>query len=413
MPAPIALTETCCRTSCDEPESIQVPGAAGSDGATGEDGEDGVSPVTQTTAQFLMPAEGANVTVAVLDSTGLVPGQIVYVQNAGYMEVVSKPGSTSVILQNLENTASSLYTSNAAPTTAISAGSLISPGGIQGPANSTSGAAGGQLKGTYPNPKLSIANTKGKIIVGNGTDADELSVGTDGHLPHAASAQPLGIQWRALDLTGANTILSGALPIGNGGTGQVTANPAFNALSPVTTRGDMIIRNATVNARLPIGAAGKVLTSDGTDPSWNFLALSNFASSVKVATRHTAIVARETINLNAAAGSDTAILLAYSVTSLIIRRVVIHTPSTNLSGSAARFGIYTAIAKGGQAIVTDPEDDLTSLTAAGKWKDVTLSAAVATDLISFASSVIYFHLSAVHGSAATMLLTIFADDVSS
>lgn len=38
---------------------------------------------------------------------------------------------------------------------------------------------------------------------------------------------------------------------------------------PMTTRGDLIDRNASnVTARLPIGAAGKILSSDGTDVSW-------------------------------------------------------------------------------------------------------------------------------------------------
>lgn len=38
---------------------------------------------------------------------------------------------------------------------------------------------------------------------------------------------------------------------------------------PMTTRGDIIVRNASnVTARLAIGSAGKVLSSDGTDVSW-------------------------------------------------------------------------------------------------------------------------------------------------
>jgi hypothetical protein len=38
---------------------------------------------------------------------------------------------------------------------------------------------------------------------------------------------------------------------------------------PMTTRGDIIVRNASnVTARLPIGSSGKVLSSDGTDVSW-------------------------------------------------------------------------------------------------------------------------------------------------
>lgn len=53
--------------------------------------------------------------------------------------------------------------------------------------------------------------------------------------------------------------------IADGGTGQSTAILGFNALSPVTTRGDIIVRDATNNVRLPLGAAGKILRSDGTD----------------------------------------------------------------------------------------------------------------------------------------------------
>jgi hypothetical protein len=49
---------------------------------------------------------------------------------------------------------------------------------------------------------------------------------------------------------GSNTF-SGSLPIANGGTGQTTANAAFNALAPSQT-----------------GNSGKYLTTDGTDTSW-------------------------------------------------------------------------------------------------------------------------------------------------
>ena len=64
------------------------------------------------------------------------------------------------------------------------------------------------------------------------------------------------------------TDVFGILPIANGGTNASTANTAFANLSPMTTRGDMITRNATVPIRLPIGSAGYVLSTDGTDASW-------------------------------------------------------------------------------------------------------------------------------------------------
>jgi len=60
-----------------------------------------------------------------------------------------------------------------------------------------------------------------------------------------------------------------ALPILNGGTGQTTAAAAFNALSPVTSTGDLIIGNGTNSAtRLAIGANNYVLTSNGTTATW-------------------------------------------------------------------------------------------------------------------------------------------------
>jgi hypothetical protein len=60
-----------------------------------------------------------------------------------------------------------------------------------------------------------------------------------------------------------------AVTIGQGGTGQTTAGAAFNALSPITTTGDLIIGNGTNSAtRLAIGASTYVLTSNGTTATW-------------------------------------------------------------------------------------------------------------------------------------------------
>ncbi len=61
---------------------------------------------------------------------------------------------------------------------------------------------------------------------------------------------------------------TGIVPTAYGGTGSATTNGAFAALSPLTTRGDLLTRNATVNTRLAVGSANRLLRSDGTDPSW-------------------------------------------------------------------------------------------------------------------------------------------------
>ena len=69
--------------------------------------------------------------------------------------------------------------------------------------------------------------------------------------------------------TGTAANVTGIVAVANGGTGQATASAAFNALSPVTTTGDLIIGNGTNSAtRLGIGANSYVLTSNGTTATW-------------------------------------------------------------------------------------------------------------------------------------------------
>jgi hypothetical protein len=69
--------------------------------------------------------------------------------------------------------------------------------------------------------------------------------------------------------TGTASNVTGTVVIANGGTGATTAAAAFNALSPITTAGDLILGNGTNSAtRLGIGSNGYVLTSNGTTASW-------------------------------------------------------------------------------------------------------------------------------------------------
>lgn len=65
------------------------------------------------------------------------------------------------------------------------------------------------------------------------------------------------------------TAVSGTLPIANGGTGQTSKFAAFNALSPVTTAGDLIVGDgANSSTRFAIGANGTFLKSNGSAPVW-------------------------------------------------------------------------------------------------------------------------------------------------
>lgn len=77
-----------------------------------------------------------------------------------------------------------------------------------------------------------------------------------------------------LTLAGNQFSLSAPVSVANGGTGQSTASAAFNALSPITTAGDLIVGDGVNSAtRLGIGTAGYVLKSTGTTAAWSLNAL--------------------------------------------------------------------------------------------------------------------------------------------
>jgi len=114
---------------------------------------------------------------------------------------------------------------------------------------------------TLSGNQFSISNTAVSAnTYGSASSVGTFTVNGQGQLT-AASSTPIAIA--------ASQITSGTLGIANGGTGQSTASAAFNALSPVTSTGDLIIGNGTNSAtRLAIGSNGYVLTSNGTTATW-------------------------------------------------------------------------------------------------------------------------------------------------
>ena len=136
---------------------IWTPGTPGSWADTGApvsgaDGTDGLNAFSLTTAATTIPAAGGFMlaTVAAGENTWMVPGQVVYVQTAGYFQVLNLVGTTQVALINLRNNTTGAYASNAVSGPLV-VGSEISPGGLQGPAGlsisvtSGSGAPSGDL----------------------------------------------------------------------------------------------------------------------------------------------------------------------------------------------------------------------------------------------------------------------------
>jgi hypothetical protein len=104
---------------------------------------------------------------------------------------------------------------------------------------------------------LAGAVTSGQYLRGNGTDVVMSAI-------QAADVPTLN-----QNTTGTASNVTGTVAIANGGTGQTTANAAYNALSPMTTTGDITYEAAGgIATRLPIGTAGQVLTVASGIPAW-------------------------------------------------------------------------------------------------------------------------------------------------
>ena len=81
--------------------------------------------------------------------------------------------------------------------------------------------------------------------------------------------------------TGTASNVTGTVAIANGGTGQTTKLAAFDALSPSTTKGDLIGFDGTDNVRLAVGTNTQVLTADSTATTglkWSTISTGNTTS---------------------------------------------------------------------------------------------------------------------------------------
>ena len=179
------------------------------------------------------------------------------------------------------------------------------------------------------------ANVTGTVAVANGgtgTATPTLVAGTNvtitgtwpnqtvnstGTVTSVAASVPAFLSIAGSPITTSGTLAitySGtALPVANGGTGQTTASAAFNALSPVTSVGDLIIGDGANSAtRLAIGANGYVLTSNGTTATW--VAAGSGSGTVTSITAGTGLTGG-TITTSGTIALDTTAVTAASYTS--------------------------------------------------------------------------------------------------
>jgi hypothetical protein len=99
---------------------------------------------------------------------------------------------------------------------------------------------------------LSGTQTSGYYLRSNGTNT------------LLAAIQAADVPTLNQNTTGTAANVTGVVAIANGGTGQTTATAGFDALSPTTTKGDLIVRNGTNNVRLPVGTDTYALVADST-----------------------------------------------------------------------------------------------------------------------------------------------------
>lgn len=254
----------CCESTCTN-TTVNVAGPqgpAGAAGSNGTNGSNGVNAYAFTTAGFTVPSVNQNVSLSVDNATPWATGMIIFVQVAGYYEVVGTSGGT-INAKNLG------YTGNAAVGQAIATNRLIAGAGIQG-ATGTSGTT------------FSGFTNAGDIITRDGSAQTVLSVDSTPDTTKALFQHNSGnyITWKkvaAADLDGNISLtsqVSGSLPLANVGNGISGA-----------AAGDLLYWTGTAWARVaPPSNSGQVLEyNTGTNqPNWVNNSIINIGAKANV-----------------------------------------------------------------------------------------------------------------------------------
>jgi hypothetical protein len=174
---------------------------------------------------------------------------------------------------NISFSSGTTYNGSSAITINATASPQVYPGA--GIANSTGTAWGTSYSTTGSGTVVALATSPTFVTPILGTPTSGTLTNTTGFPAANLAGTALPSAIVTSSLTALGTIATGvwngtAIGIAYGGTGQATASAGFNALSPITTTGDLILGNGTNSAtRLPIGTNGYVLTVSGGTAVWS------------------------------------------------------------------------------------------------------------------------------------------------
>jgi len=252
--------------------------------------------VFATSPTLVTPILGTPTSATLTNATGYTTANLVgTISNAqlanSTISGVSLGGSLANLTAgtNITFSTGTTYNGSTAITINGSAAQVYPGAGI---ANSTGSAWGTSYSTTGSGTVVALATSPTLVTPILGTPTSGTLTNTTGFPAANLAGTALPAAIVTSSLTALGTIATGvwngtAIGIAYGGTGQTTASAGFNALSPITTTGDLIIGNGTNSStRLAIGANTYVLTSNGTTASWQALSsgpsISNGTSNVTV-----------------------------------------------------------------------------------------------------------------------------------
>ena len=175
----------------------------------------------------------------------------------------------------------------------------------------------------------------------SGTTWNGVTIGTYYGGTGLSGSSPFTAANNAIYSTSSSALTAGTLPIAAGGTGATTASTAFNALSPVTTLGDLIYGSGTnTNARL----------AGNTTSTKNFLVQTG-TGTVSAAPTWGTISAADVPTLNQNTTGTAANITATSNTTLTSLANLV---TVGTIGTGTWQGTTIAVGYGGLGITTTP-----------------------------------------------------------